>query len=197
MKKVAGVLLLLLLMQPAWSKEDPAGCAWLCGNWVLDAARSENAEPVVDAALVKYREAESHGPAPRPGADSAPPGVMPGPRTKVQVRKQLLALLAPPESLALTAEGDQVLIRAGDHAERRVFPGEPHSRVDAQGTAKIRSEWKKDALSVNESYGRKHAQTETFALLPDGTLRVTLVLERPEAKIMRLRSVYRRRGTQR
>ena len=191
MKKLAGVLL-LLLMQPTWSSEDPPGCAWLCGNWVLDAARSENAEPVVDAALVKFkaREFPRGGPS-GPEAESAPSGPMRS--AKEQLRTQLLALLAAPESLALAELGAQVLIRAGDHPERRFFPGEPHSRVDAQGTAKIRSEWKKDALIVNESYGSNREQTETFALLPDGTLQVTLILDRPQARTMRLRSIYRRR----
>jgi hypothetical protein len=172
MKKLAGVML-LLLTQPAWSGEDPPGCAWLCGNWVLDTARSEAVEPVVDAALARYKEA--------------------GRQAKTLVRTQLVALLTPAAALTLAEQGDQVLIRAGDHPERRVFPGEPHSRVDAQGTAKVRADWKKDALVVNESYDSKHEQAETFALLPDGTLQVTLVMERPEAKSMRLRSVYRRR----
>jgi hypothetical protein len=184
-----------LLTQPAWSGDDPPGCAWLCGNWVLDAAHSEAAEPVVDAALAKYKDVESPRPT-RPsriGPDSPPPGPGFGRPTRAQMRTELLALLASPAALTLSEQGDQVLIRAGDHPERRVFPGEPHSRVDAQGTAKIRADWKKDALVVNESYDSKHEQTETFALLPDGTLQVTLVLERPEAKTMRLRSLYRRR----
>jgi hypothetical protein len=93
----------------------------------------------------------------------------------------------------LGEQGKQVLIRWGDNPERHLFPGEPHSRVDAQGTAKIRSEWKKDSLTINESYGSKREQTETYALLPDGTLQLTRVVERPEAKTMRLRSIYRRR----
>jgi hypothetical protein len=172
MKRMVGVLL-LVLAQPAWSGEDPPGCAWLCGNWVLDAAGSEAAEPVVETALEKFKTG--------------------GASTKAQVRAQLLTLMSPPPSLELGEQGKQVLIRWGDSPERRVFPGEPHSRVDAQGTAKIRADWKKDSLIVNESYGSKREQTETYALLPDGTLQLTRVVERPEAKVMRLRSIYRRR----
>jgi hypothetical protein len=172
MKTMVGVLL-LVLAQPAWSSEAPPGCAWLCGKWVLDVASSEPAEPVVDTALEKFRG--------------------PGPSIKAQVRAQMLTLLSPPTTLELGEQGKQVLIRWGDSPERRVFPGEPHSRVDALGTAKIRGNWKKDALTINESYGSKREQTETYTLLPDGTLQLTLVLERPEAKVMRLRSIYRRR----
>ena len=170
MKRMVGVLL-LVLVQPAWSADDPPGCAWLCGNWVLDVAASAAAEPVVDAALEKFRS----------------------PDIKEQVRAQLLAVLSPPTALMLGEQGRQVLIRWDENPERRIFPGEPHSRVDAQGTAKIRSEWKKDALIINESYGSKREQSETYALLSDGTLQLTRVVERPEAKTMRLRSIYRRR----
>lgn len=170
MRTMAGVLL-LMLAQPAWSGEAPPGCAWLCGDWVLDVAASEVPEPVVDAALEKFRQHD----------------------IKEQVRAQLLAALRPPAALVLGEQGKQVLIRWDDSPDRRVFPGEPHSRVDAQGTAKIRGDWKKDALVVNESYGSKREQTETYALLPDGTLQLTRVLQRPEAKSMRLRSIYRRR----
>src|SRR6185369_12419883 len=106
MKRLAGVLL-LLLMQPAWCGDDPPGCAWLCGSWVLDTPRSESVEPVVDVALAKYNEA--------------------GRLAKTLVRTQLVALLAPPAALTLAEQGNQVLIRAGDHPERRVFPGESHS----------------------------------------------------------------------
>lgn len=170
MKRMAGVLLLLMLAQPAWS-EDPPGCAWLCGDWVLDVAASEAPGPVVDTALEKFRQAD----------------------IKEQVRAQLLTLLSPPTSVVLGEQGKQVRIRWDESLERRVFPGEPHSRVDAQGTAKIRADWKKDSLIINESYGSKREQTETYTLLPDGTLQLTRVVERPEAKAMRLRSIYRRR----
>jgi hypothetical protein len=168
---MAGVLL-VLLAQSAWSAEDPPGCAWLCGDWVLDATGSEAPAPVVDAALEKFRE---------------------GAEIKAQVRAQLLALVAPPASVVLGEDGKRIVIRWEENPERHVFPGEPHSRVDAQGTAKIRADWKKDALIINESYGSKREQTETYALLPNGTLQLTRVVERPEAKAMRLRSVYRRR----
>lgn len=170
MKRMAGLLLLMLAL-PAWSSEDPPGCAWLCGDWVLDTAASEAAEPVVDTALEKFRE----------------------PDIKAQVKAQLLTLLNPPATLVLGEQGKQVRIRWDESPERRVFPGEPHSRVDAQGTAKIRADWKKDALIIQESYGSKREQTETYALLADGTLQLTRVVERPEAKAMRLRSIYRRR----
>lgn len=200
MKRSLGVLL-LLLAHAAWSSDDPPGCAWLCGDWVLDATRSDAAEPVIDAALAKFREPEPRKPRkPRdddplrdPAPDAAPTGPVFDRPTKAQMRTQLLTLLTPPASLVLGEKGNEILIRAGDGPERRIFPGEPHSRVDAQGTAKIRADWKKDALVVNEAYSGKHEQTETYELLPDGTLQVTLVVERAEARTMRLRSVYRRR----
>jgi hypothetical protein len=199
MRKIWGVLAPLALMAlPVGAADMPPGCAWLCGNWTLDTARSEAAEYMVDVALEKYREPDPPKPGkPRKDDPPAQPGIEVGPAPldrpmKAEMRSQLLALLTPPASLVLGEQGNEVLIRAAGAGERRVFPGEPHSRVNAGGTTKVSTEWKKDALIINEDQGRGREQTETYALLPDGTLQVTRVVERPGVKLLRLRAVYRR-----
>ncbi len=200
MKKIWGVLApVALLALPALAEDAPPGCAWLCGKWALEAARSESAESVVDAALEKYRDPEPPKASAsrrdsRVGditADAPPPG-MPDRPMKAELRSQMLALLTPPPTLVLGEKADEILIQPAGGEERRVFPGEPHSRVTAAGTTRIITEWKKDALVVNESQGRGHEQTDTYALLPDGNLQVTRLVERPGVRQMRLRSVYRR-----
>ncbi len=186
MKKIGGILLLLVAL-PVWVKEMPPGCAWLCGNWVFDAANSDTSDAVVDAALEKYKEPSGSRRSPQPGA------TFDGPQGKAEFRAKLLADIAPPAALVLGERGDEILIKIEGLPDRRVFPGEPHSRVDSHGTAKIRADWKKDALVIDESYSGKHGQTETYALLPDGTLLLTRVFEREGAKPMRQRLAYRRR----
>lgn len=200
MNKLWGVLApLALLAMPALAQDAPPGCAWLCGKWVLETARSDSAESIIDAALEKYRDPEP----PRAvasrrdsrvgdfTADAPPPGPSDRPM-KAELRSQLLVLLTPPATLVLGEKGEEILIQAAGAEERRVYPGEPHSRVTADGTIKISTEWKKDALVVNEDQGRGREQTDTYALLPDGNLQVTRVVARPGARQARLRAVYRR-----
>lgn len=186
MKKIGGVLLLLVAL-PVWAKEMPPGCAWLCGNWVFDATQSDPSEAVVDAALEKYKEPSGSRRSPQPGA------TFDSPDGKAEFRAKLLADIKPPAALVLGERGNEILIKIEGAPDRRVFPGEPHSRVDSQGTAKIRADWKKDALVIEERYSGKLGQTETYALLSDGTLQLTRVFERPGAKDMQQRLAYRRR----
>jgi hypothetical protein len=186
MNKIGGVLL-LFVASAGWAKEMPPGCAWLCGNWVFDATRSDASEPVVDAALEKYKEPSGSRRSPQAGASfDSPDG-------KAEFRAKLLADIKPPAALVLGERGDEILIKIEGVPDRRIFPGEPHSRVDSQGTAKIRADWKKDALVIEERYSGKHGQVETYALQSDGTLLLTRVFERPGAKDMHQRLAYRRR----
>jgi hypothetical protein len=187
MKRTTGAWLLLLVALPVLARESPPGCAWLCGDWVFDAPRSDASEAVVDTALEKYKEPSGSRRSPQPGA------IFDGPQSKADFRARLMAEITPPAALVLGERGSEVLIKVAGVPDRRIFPGEPHSRVDSHGTAKIRADWKKDALVIDEHYSSKHGQTETYALQPDGTLLVTRVFERPGAKPMRQRLAYRRR----
>jgi hypothetical protein len=198
MKRMLWVLAFMAL--PAGAVDAPSGCARLCGNWVLDAARSEPAEPVIDAALDKYKEPappKRRRPPredpldPAPDLADEPPARPPEHTFKAQLRTQLLATLTQPESLEVAARGDEILIRTPGTLERRLFPGEPHSRVDSTGTTRIDTEWKQGALVVKETEGRKHKRTETWTQLPDGALQVTLVVERPDLATLHLRAFYR------
>jgi hypothetical protein len=204
MRKLAGIALLGALgivALPAWAADTPPGCAWLCGSWVLDAAHSDPADTAVDAALAKYKEPKARKPRRReadPVADAdarvedelKPVYDRP---LKAQMRKLLLALATPPASLVLTQRGDEeIVIRPAGGAERHAFPDEPHSLVDAEGTARITTRWKHDALIIEQKYDRKSWQTETYTLLPNGTLQVSLELERPGAKKIELKRLYRR-----
>jgi len=206
MRTLLGTLALVLAGLPAQAADMPSGCAWLCGSWILDTTQSDAPEATVDAALGKSRQPGSSGqpqrhprdPALRTNAPVEPPGDAPGPGNprKTRLRTELLALVTPPEELVLSEQEREIIIRPAGGEEQRLFPGEPHSRVDASGTTRIRTTWKKDALVIKESHGHKDQQTESYALQPDGTLLVTRVVERPGLKKLRLRSLYRRGTTQ-
>lgn len=171
MKQLMGVL--LLMAPPAWPAELPPGCAWLCGNWVVDPGSSDPAQSILDVALVEYKEPRG---APR----------------REQLREELAPWMIPAEKLVLDQEGKDILIRAEGRPVRRFEARKSHVRVDAQGTARIRTDWKSDALVITESYDRARNHSQTYDLQKDGTLRVTLEVERPGLKRLRIRTVYRR-----
>jgi hypothetical protein len=193
-KRILGALALGLVVLPAGAVDAPPGCAWLCGNWIVDAALSESAEPLVDAALSNYKEPRPRNSPRQPAGFAA--GPIPEQSVKTALRDQLLQDLAPPASLVFGEQADAILIRAASGEVRRAYPGEPHSRITSQGTMKISTEWKKDALIVKETINGQSTTTETYALLPEGTLQLTRVMARPGMKALRLRAMYRRGQTQ-
>jgi len=202
MRRMLGLLWLIAL--PVWADDAPSGCGRLCGSWVLDASRSEPAEAAIDAALDNYQDPAP----PRPHnprmedyglpADSASASAQssrperPARPVRTELRTQLLEQLTPPASLVVSANDDEVVLHPSAGPERHAFPGEPHTRVDAQGTATIHTKWKHQALVIDEHYGPRHDQTDTLVVLPDGTLQITREVERPGVKLLTLRSVYRR-----
>jgi hypothetical protein len=218
MKRIAGALLLALWVLPMHAADAPSGCAWLCGSWVLDADHSESAEGQIDAALAKYKTPKPRR-APRPDSSMGPMGPMgPGgargpqddedagpppftppsvPQDKSSLRAQLLGELAASASLVVGQEGEAILMRAADGAERRAYPGTPHSLTNSSGTTKIVTTWKSNALVVREDRGGRRKFTETFALQADGNLQVTRVLQHPGLKELRVSAIYRRGQTQR
>jgi len=200
MRIVAAALLFLAL--PAWSATPVPACAALCGQWQMDASRSDALAPALDSALAEYKD-------PRPKrskdrSDTDPFGQIEAEAERAlgpihdrlgrdDLRAELQLLLAAPQLLRLDARRSDILILGDRNPERRLTPGEPHVRVDAIGTAKIKASWKSGQLLVTETYDRKRAYSETYALQrADGSLLVTREVRRPGMKALRLKSVYRR-----
>jgi hypothetical protein len=191
---------LLLLFACATSAVPAADCGALCGRWRLDPAASDPVEARLDAAFAAYREARQ-----RPNNDTphslgaaaeAELRDSLGPITdrpdRDQLRTQLLSVLAPPQTLQITLAGQEVLIGADDRPARRYSPGEPHARIDAFGTATIKSSLSQGKLTISERYDRKREYLEAYAVLhADSTLVVTRTITRPGLKPLVLRSVYR------
>lgn len=200
MKRFAGALLLAVGALAAHAGDAPSGCAWLCGNWVLDADRSDSAEAPVDAALQKFKAPTSRrphrsfpeGPPGTQDPDEFSPPPPPEPIGKDSLRSQLLGELTPAPALAVREVEAAILIRAAGGEERRFYPGEPHSLTNSRGTTTIKTSWKKDALVIKEDRGGKRKFMETYTLLADTGLQVTRVVERPGLKSLRVRAVYRR-----
>lgn len=192
---------MLLASAAAWSSQ-PVGCGTLCGSWQLDASRSDAAESTLDQALAGYRDPKpkrirrgGSGGDPladiEAGAIDALGPIHDRPERDL-LRSDLLPLVRAPQALTLGAQGKDILIRSGERTQRKLSPGEPHSRVDAEGTAKIRCTWQAGRLVVSEIYDRKRRYVETFELQrADGSLVVTREIERPGLKVLRVRFVYR------
>lgn len=192
---------LLLVSLPAWSASAPPGCAWLCGQWVLEPERSDSVTAVLDAALASYKE-------PKPRRGRMPPANDPlrsvqieaeesiGPifdrPYKDELHAELLALMKPPARLSISEKDNEVILQGTGPLQRRLTAGRSHSRVDSLGTATIRVSWKADALVISERYDRKRNQVETFALRKDGRLLVTQEVQRPGTKPIKVRTFYRR-----
>jgi hypothetical protein len=175
-------------------------CGTLCGRRQLDAAASDPVEARLDAALDEYREARQRRPDENPHSLNAAAeaelrdslGPISDRPDRDQLRNQLLAVLTPPETLQITLAGQEILIGADDRTPRRYSPGEPHARVDAFGTATIKTAFTPGKLTISERYDRKREYLETYAVLrTDGTLVVTRSITRPGLKPLLLRSVYR------
>jgi hypothetical protein len=175
MGRVLAILLVLAL--PVVAGEAPPGCAWLCGQWALDATQSDPAEAFIDDALQDYEE---------PDPDDRRP-------TSAQMRADLRAVLVPPAMLTLAEQGEEIIITATGQAERRLAVNRTQTRTDAAGTAEMRASWRSDdSLQVTDSHDRRRNHTETYALQRDGTLVITREVERPGVRRIRARSVYRR-----
>jgi hypothetical protein len=208
MKSIPALLAISLLALPATAMETPAGCAWLCGDWTLDVTQGDAIEPLVDAALLKVKEPGPRkvGRAPRDAglaqaapqevgvAASAEPAALSPARAAL--RKQLLDDLEPEASLGFEAEARVILLGTSGGELRRLYPGEPHTRVTSRGCITIATDWKKNALVVREEQARTLRISDTFALLPDGALQLTRVVERSGIKPLTLRALYRRGRTE-
>jgi hypothetical protein len=171
---------------------------------VLDTQRSDRLEPQIEAALAKYDPPRARRPRlPRPenGAEAVahelersleplfePPGV-------AELRADLRQSLHTPLELRITARPSGILIGSGEHPDRIVEPGRPHSRVDDRGTANIKTAWKSGSLVIAEKYERKRELVESYTLQRDGTLAVAREIERPGLKRIRVQAIYMR-GTE-
>jgi hypothetical protein len=200
------LLAVLAITLPAWAAE-PAGCGSLCGSWQLDTALTTAVAPAVETALEGYSEPRGRKP-PRSARsregfpetavdqiDSAmehslgPVFDRPG---RAELRTELMSALTPPTRLNLDARGKDILIRSDGDPVRRLTPGTPKARVNANGTAEILTNWKSERLTISERFDRKHQYAESYALQAAGTLLVTREIKRPGLKALKLQAIYRR-----
>ena len=205
MKPLLAALLIVALPAGAAS---PSGCGTLCGSWRLDTTVTAAVAPVVDAALVSYSDPRGRRPVrsqrSRDGnlesateqMDTAMQNSL-GPimdrPVRAELRSELMSLLTPPAQLNVEARGVDILIKGDGQLARKLSPGTPKSRVNAEGTATILATWKSDRLAITERYDRRRRYNETYALqAADGSLLVTREVERPGMKPLRVQAVYHR-----
>jgi hypothetical protein len=108
-----------------------------------------------------------------------------------QLRTQLQGQLRVPEHVRLSVDDDVVLVDEGGKTPRRFEPGQPYSRVDSIGTAKITIRLQGSVFEVTENYGKGRSNRESYAMAPKGgQMVVTRTLARPGMKDVKITSVY-------
>lgn len=196
---LAGMLALAgpaLLAQTAQAQS--LRCDKLCANWVLDAAASTDVSAAIDAAVASYKEEKVRRI--RSGNDIASLeraeleeglGPMRSRPQREELRTQLQQQLKVPGQLRLSVNDDVVLVDEGGTSPRRFEPGQPYSRVDSIGTAKITIRLQGSVFEVVENYGKGRSNRESYAAADKGArLTVTRTLSRPGMKDIKIQSVY-------
>lgn len=196
---LAGMLALVgpvLLAQTAQAQS--LHCDKLCANWALDAAASTDVSAAIDAAVESYKEEKIRRI--RSGNDIASLeraeleeglGPMRSRPQREELRTQLQHQLKVPTQLRLSVNDDVVLVDEGGTSPRRFEPGQPYSRVDSIGTAKITIRLQGSVFEVVENYGKGRSNRESYAVADKGVrLTVTRTLSRPGMKDIKIQSVY-------
>ena len=174
-------------------------CGKLCGVWTLVETESTDVAAVIADAVAGYKEEKIRTVRHR----SADLAVMAqaeleeslGPlRMRPQrddLHKQQTQQLVIPEHLRVSLAEAIVVVDEQRSSPRRFEAGEPYSRVDSIGTAKITIRRQPDELLVSEDYGRSRSNRELYKVAPKGNrLVVTRTVERPGLKTLIVRSVY-------
>jgi hypothetical protein len=179
-----------------------SGCGELCGNWQLNASASDKLAPILDAAFQRYkvprqklRRSTNTRDIDAMSRDALDEAL--GPRLQRpegdELRADLTKILTSPLTLSFGTKASDLVIAAGEHNSRRLTPGEPHTRVDTEGTARIRSEWLQGHLVITEKYDRSRNSRDTYLIQPrDGSLLITRSIVRPGLPVITVRSVYHR-----
>lgn len=173
-------------------------CDKLCASWTLDPGASTDISAAIDAAVESYKEEKVRRP--RSGSDIESMaraeleeglGPMRSRPQREELRTQLQGQLKVPERVRLAVDDDVVLVDEGGKAPRRFEPGQPYSRVDSIGTAKITIRLQGSVFEVTENYGKGRSNRESYAMAPKGgQLIVTRTLARPGMKDIKIISVY-------
>ena len=176
-----------------------APCSKLCGSWTLLAGESSDVAAVIADAVAGYREEKirtmHHRTADLAVLAQAELDESLGPlRMRPQrddLHKQLTQQLVIPEHLNLSLADAIVVLDEQRGSPRRFEAGEPYSRVDSIGTAKITIRRQSDELLVKEDYGRSRSNRELYKVAPKGDrLVVTRTIDRPGLKTLVVHSVY-------
>jgi hypothetical protein len=177
----------------------PVGCGRLCGNWALDAAASDAAAPAVEAAISAWRDDPPRRRRRAP-ADGDPLEAMMYDldepedlqKRRTMFGEELRSRTIPPAALQVGSDRADVVLTDA-RGTRRFRPGEPHSWIDANGTASIETRWVQGNLVIEERYDRRRWTRSEYVVSPDGLqLTLSLKLRRPGIPELSLRSVYRR-----
>jgi len=111
-----------------------------------------------------------------------------------EVRRRLILVLTPPDSIKFDTGSDFVRIAPDSVPPRDYHTDEEFSRIDEYGTAKIDAGWSGDAFELQARYSSHASLIEHYAVdARTDTLTVTYHLRDPMVGKIDLNSVYHRR----
>lgn len=200
--RAAAALLLVLALPLAGcaattSARGAAVACAPCGEWRL--ASADDAAAAIDAALQRYKPPRFRRPRAAYGDIQAESEAelqasldRPPAQYRQELREELEKLVPAPAGLRLRQDGEDLVIEPAAGPSRRLTPGEPHSRVDALGTARIVGRWRHNGLEVVDDYDRRGTSNrESYLVDPaSGHLRVTRSFERRGMPDLVLHSEY-------
>ncbi|MBS0387732.1 MAG: hypothetical protein JSR15_04555 [Proteobacteria bacterium] len=174
----------------------------LAGDWVLDAASSDN----FDAKFIEVLKAQHERMHPRhgfggmsggrgggmgPGSEYDP--LMQAPDEPEKVRTRLAAGLRPPGKMHIALNVDTVEITADAEPARVFQPGQSVSRIDTSGAANVDSGWEQNAFVVRAKYTNRSSRSWRYEVEPSsGRLRLDFETDDPEFGSFKLTTRYRR-----
>jgi hypothetical protein len=110
-----------------------------------------------------------------------------------QVRRRLVGVLTPPDTLQFDTGSDYVRIAPDSVPPRDYHTDEEFSRIDEYGTARINAGWSGDAFELTARYSSRAILVEHYEVdARTDTLTVTDHLHDPMVGKIEIRSVYHR-----
>ncbi len=175
----------------------PAADVRISGDWVLDAAASDNFDTQVNGYIgASQKKERDRRRRPRMMDDveriAGSPDDVPLEATD-RTRQRLEEAFRPAAQLHIELHGDTLALRGDTMPARNYTLEQTATRMDSNGTATIGARWSGGALVIRAKFTNRAVHTQQLSLDRTGnTLKVLLQVKDPMAVPLQVASTYRR-----